>query len=119
MDAPRVILQKRQFLAGRRIWVMSIIIIIVIIGTGIQMRMTWNRERLRGITSDAADLLNAAKTDVGTVLPSKSEFAPFIDLFNEAIKAPSSVETPMPTVPTETSTTATEIAPNTPTSPNN
>jgi len=119
MDASRIILPKRRFLAGRRVWVLSIIIIIVLIGTGIQLRMTWNRERLRGITSDAADLFNAAKTDVGSVIPSKSEFAPFIDLFNQAIKSPTPAETPIPAVPSETSTTATGTASTTPTPPNN
>jgi len=119
MDAPRIILPKRRFLVGRRVWVLSIIIIIVLIGTGIQLRMTWNRERLRGITSDAADLLNAAKTDVGSVIPSKSEFAPFIDLFHEAITSPTPVETPTPAAPAEASTSATETASTTPTPPNN
>lgn len=115
MTAPRIILPKRQFLAGRRIWVLSVIIIIVFIGTGIQMRMTWNRERLRGITSDATDLLNAAKTDVGTVLPSKSELAPYIDLFNEATKAATTEASTSP----ETVPSTIETAPTTPTPPNN
>lgn len=72
---------------------LSVIIIIVLIGTGIQMKMTWNRERLRGITSDAVDFIHAAKTDVSSALHSKGELAPYVGLFDEAMKAP---VTPIP-----------------------
>ena len=48
------------------------------------MKMTWGRERLRGITSDAVDFMNVAKTGLVSVIPPKSEFEPFIQLFNEA-----------------------------------
>ena len=121
MDVPRIILQKRKFLSGRRAWVLGVLIVIVLIGTSIQMKMTWNRERLRGITSDAADFLNAAKAGAGTVLPSKSELAPYIDLFNDmrsgSASADPSSTTDSPPVVESQSEPAAESA--TPTPPNN
>lgn len=81
MDAPRIVLAKRRFLAGKTVWIVAVIAGVVLIGTVIQMRMTWTRERTRGVTSDAVDFLHTVKTELGTVLPPASALAPITDAF--------------------------------------
>ncbi len=81
MDAPRIVIPKRRFLAGKTAWIVAAIATVVLIGTIIQMKMTWTRERTRGVTSDAVDLLTTVKTELGTVLPPASAFAPITDAF--------------------------------------
>lgn len=81
MDAPRIVLPKRRFLSGKTVWILGFIAVVVIIGTAIQMKMTWTRERTRGVTSDAVDLLRTLKTEIGSVLPPASAFAPMTDAF--------------------------------------
>ncbi len=81
MDAPRIVVPKRQFLAGKTVWIIGAIVIIVLVGTFIQMRMTWTRERTRGVTSDATDLFRSVKTEIESVLPSASTLEPITDAF--------------------------------------
>lgn len=81
MDASRIVVPKRRFLAGKTAWIVVAVAIVVLIGTIIQMRMTWTRERTRGITSDAVDLINTVKTEFGSALPPASAFAPITDAF--------------------------------------
>ena len=90
MDTPRIVLPKRRLLAGKTVWILGVIAIVVIIGTAIQMRMTWTRERTRGVTSDAVDLLRTLKTEIGSVLPPASAFAPITDAFTSDSSTPSS-----------------------------
>ncbi|MEK7632391.1 MAG: hypothetical protein AAB473_01210 [Patescibacteria group bacterium] len=81
MDTPRIVIPKRRFLVGKTAWIVAVIAGVVLVGTVIQMRMTWTRERTRGVTSDAVDLLNTVKTELGTVLPPASVLAPITDAF--------------------------------------
>ncbi len=91
MDTPRIVIPKRRrFLAGKTVWIVGVIVVVVIIGTAIQMKMTWTRERTRGVTSDAVDLLRAIKTEIGSVLPPASTIAPITDAFTSDTSIPSS-----------------------------
>ena len=90
MDAPRIVIPKRRFFAGKTVWIVGVIAIVVLVGTAIQMKMTWTRERTRGITSDAVDLLSTLKTEIGSVLPPASAFAPITDAFTSDSSTPSS-----------------------------
>ncbi len=67
MEAQRIIVPKRRFFAGKRALLLAGVLLCVAIGAAIQMRMTWSRERLRGVTSDAADVIDAAKTQAQTI----------------------------------------------------
>lgn len=84
MDASRIVIPKRRFLAGKTAWIVMAVAGVVLIGTVIQMRMTWTRERTRGVTSDAVDLLRTVKTELGTVLPPASALAPITDAFTSS-----------------------------------
>lgn len=90
MDTPRIVLPRRRFLAGKTVWILGAIAIAVVIGTAIQMKMTWTRERTRGVTSDAVDLLRTLKTEISSVLPPASAFAPITDAFTSDSSTPSS-----------------------------
>lgn len=81
MDASRIVIPKRRFLAGKTAWIVGAVVLVVLVGTIIQMRMTWTRERTRGVTSDAVDLLHTVKTEIESVLPPASAFAPITDAF--------------------------------------
>lgn len=72
MEAPRIVLPKRRFLAGKTVWILGAIVIVILIGTMIQMKMTWTRERTRGVTSDAVDFFQTFKKEIGTVFSSSS-----------------------------------------------
>lgn len=61
MEARRIVVPKRRFFAGKRALLLAGVVLCVVIGVAMQMRMTWSRERLRGVTSDAADVLHAAR----------------------------------------------------------
>lgn len=100
MDAPRILLQKRTFLTKKRLWVFAVIFLVVIVGTGIQMHMTWNRERLRGITTDAVDFMHTTTTEFSSVLPPRSTFDPLFDLFTSVTASPTADTSVPPESPT-------------------
>ncbi len=76
MNAPRIVIPKRRFLAGKTAWVVVAIAVMVLLGAAIQLKMTWTRERTRGITADAVDFFHAVKAGVSSVIPPASAFPP-------------------------------------------
>lgn len=82
MSAQNVVIQKRRFFAGKMLWLFGGCMMLVAIGTVIQMRMTWSREHMRDITSEANDALAAAKVGAERVIPEQNPFAPLLEIFN-------------------------------------
>ncbi len=76
METPRIVIPKRRFLAGKKAWTIVAIAAVLLLGAVIQIRMTWTRERTRGITADAVDFLHAVQTGVSSVIPPASAFPP-------------------------------------------
>lgn len=66
MDGDRVLVPKRPKIAKRTAWILGVIAIILLLGLLIQVKMTWDRERLRGISDDTHDVINAAKSAIDT-----------------------------------------------------
>ncbi len=61
---------------------------LVVVGTVIQMRMTWSREHMRSITSEASDIMAAAKEGAEYVTPEEHPFAPFLEVLNAVNEEP-------------------------------
>lgn len=87
MSTP-VVIQKRRFFAGKMLWLFGGCVTLVVIGTVIQMRMTWSREQMRGITSEANDAIAAAKVGAERVTPDSNPFAPLLEVFTAANDEP-------------------------------
>jgi hypothetical protein len=89
MSAQAVVIPKRRFFAGKMLWLFGGCVAVIVIGTVIQMRMTWSREQMRGITSEANDAIAAAKVGASQIRPSENPFAPLLEMFqttnNESI----------------------------------
>lgn len=83
MSEQRIVVQKQRFLA-KRVWlVLCVSVIIVLCGALVQMRMTWSRERVRGITSDAQDVAAATRSGIGQLKPESNPFASIIEIFRD------------------------------------
>lgn len=96
MTAGNVVIRRRRFLVGKTAWLIVAFGVIILIGIVIQFHMTWSRERVRGVTSDAADAIDVAKTGASAVIPDSNPFQPLFDLFQTL---PSSDPSPSPTTP--------------------
>jgi hypothetical protein len=83
MSGQNVVIQKRRFLAGKILWLFGGCVVLVVIGTVIQMRMTWSREQMRGITSDASDAIAAVRNGAVQVTPEENPFAPLLEVFTQ------------------------------------
>jgi hypothetical protein len=83
MTAGNVVIRRRRFLVGKTTWLIVAFGVIILIGMVIQFRMTWSREHVRGITSDAVDAIDAAKTGAAAAVPSSNPLQPLFDLFQE------------------------------------
>jgi hypothetical protein len=81
MSTQNVVIQKRRFFAGKMLWFFIGCVTLVIIGTVIQMRMTWSREHMRGVAGEAGDAITAAKDGVAQVVPGENPFAPLLEVF--------------------------------------
>lgn len=87
MSAP-VVLQKRRFFAGKMLWVFCGGMALIVLGTVIQMRMTWSREQMRSVASEAHDAVAAAKFGAERVTPETNPFAPLLELLTPANEEP-------------------------------
>lgn len=94
MPTANVVIRRRRFLVGKTAWLIVAFGVIIFIGIVIQFQMTWSRERVRGITSDAFDAIDVAKTGAAAVVPDSNPFQPLFDLF-QALPSPD----PSPTTP--------------------
>lgn len=56
---------------------------LVMIGTVIQLRMTWSREQLRDIASEAGDAIAAARDGAALVVPDKNSLAPLLEALTQ------------------------------------
>ena len=88
MSTQNVVIQKRRFFAGKMLWVFGGGVALIVIGTIIQMRMTWSREQMRGIMSEANDAIAAARVGAERVTPETNPFAPLIQAFTAANDEP-------------------------------
>lgn len=84
MPEHRVVIQKRRLFAGKALWLLCGCTALVVVGTVIQMRMTWSREQMRGITSEASDAITAARVGAEHVVPDTNPFAPLLDIVTAA-----------------------------------
>lgn len=66
MNDARVLVPKRPKIAKRTAWILGGVAVVLLLGLGIQVKMTWDRERLRGISDDTHDVINAAKSAIDT-----------------------------------------------------
>lgn len=57
MSAPNVVMKKRRFFVGNVAALMILCTIVIVLGTIIQIRMTWSREHMRGMTAEAEDVI--------------------------------------------------------------
>lgn len=96
MTTGNVVIRRRRFLVGKTAWLIVAFGVIIFIGIVIQFHMTWSREHVRGITSDAVDVMNVAKTGVAAVVPSSNPLQPLFDLFQTSSEVDPS---PSPTTP--------------------
>ncbi len=78
-----VVIKKRRFLVGKTPWLLGAFGVIILAVTTIQINMTWKRERLRGIGSDASDVLTLIKINAGLAVPETNPFQPLIDLYDK------------------------------------
>ena len=83
MSAQNVVIQKRRFFAGKMLWLFGGCVTLVIIGTVIQLRMTWSREQLRGIASEAGDVVTAARDGAALVMPEENPFASLLEVLTQ------------------------------------
>ena len=84
MTTPTVLITKRKFLVGKTAWLIGLFSVIILLGFLIQVKMTWERERLRSVTSEANDAVNVAKTGFSAVLPKSSVFQSLFDFFQSS-----------------------------------
>lgn len=96
MTAGNVVIRRRRFLVGKTAWLIVAFGVIIFIGIVIQFQMTWSREHVRGITSDAVDAIDVAKTGAAAVVPDSNPFQPLLDLFQTS---PAPDPSPSPTTP--------------------
>ncbi|MEK9155296.1 MAG: hypothetical protein AAB839_01470 [Patescibacteria group bacterium] len=82
MEGERVMLTKRKLFAGKTAWVLGAFAVAVLIGTIVQMKMTWNRERMRGISSEANDVIGAAKAGFDTLAPKENVIDPIGEILS-------------------------------------
>ena len=83
MSEQSVVLKKRRLFVGRIAWMFGGFMVLAVIGVMIQLRMTWSREQMRGITSDAEDAITIAKTGVVSVKLDSNPFEPILRLFRD------------------------------------
>lgn len=83
MTPQSIVVVKRRFLVGKTVWVFGACILLLGIGAMIQFRMTWSREHMRDISSDAHDAAVAVETGVKVMKPDKNPFEPLLQLFQE------------------------------------
>jgi hypothetical protein len=89
MDGTRVIIPKRRWLMGKTVWIFGVFLVAIVIGTGVQMKMTWSRERLRGISSDTSDVVTAAKEGFSALAPKENIIEPIGDLLHSSVEGSS------------------------------
>lgn len=94
MIAGNVVIRRRRFLVGKTAWLIVAFGVIIFIGIVIQFQMTWSRERVRGVTSDAVDAIDVAKTGAAAVVPDFNPFQPLFDLFQTSPSPDPSPTTP-------------------------
>lgn len=88
MSTQSVVIKKRRFFAGKMLWLFGGCVTLVVIGTVIQMRMTWSREHMRSVASEARDAVAAAGDGAARVAPEENPFALLLEVLtreNESI----------------------------------
>ncbi|MFA6017770.1 MAG: hypothetical protein WCT28_03940 [Patescibacteria group bacterium] len=83
MTPQSIVVVKRRFFVGKTTWIFATCVLLLCIGVVIQLRMTWSREHIWGITSDAHDAVAAVETGAKVMKPDKNPFEPLLQLFQE------------------------------------
>ncbi len=90
--AGNVVIKKRRFLVGKTPWLLGAFGVIILVTMIIQFDMTWNREHVRGVGSDASDVLKLIKINAGLAVPETNPFQPLIDLYDKQKNAQSQLQ---------------------------
>jgi len=83
MTPKSIVVVRRRFFVGKTVWIFGACLLLLCIGVMIQLRMTWSRERMREITSDAHDAAVVVETGAKIMKPDKNPFEPLLQLFQE------------------------------------
>lgn len=93
MTEPIVLKKAQPKLRGKTAWILAGVCGAVLVGMMIQVRMTWSRESLRGVTSDASEAIQYARDGIVSIIPPKG---PLISILDSIRAFRSTLSTPSP-----------------------
>lgn len=65
------------------LWLLGGCIVLAVIGSAIQMRMTWSQEHMQSVAREAEGAAAVARDGAERAKPDSNPFAPLIEVFNE------------------------------------
>lgn len=84
MGNEHIFVPKQQVFSRKIFAIFGLCAVVLIVAMLVQMRMTWQRERLRSIRSDMHDAVNVVTNELQGFSPRETVIAPMSELLQSA-----------------------------------